>query len=464
MFRHLMCPWRSRACALLALWLAASGAAADTRGNDDIEALRQELAALRNDYQQRIGELEARLDAAERRAQEAANAAQAAAAAVPPAAPTTTTSLAGVVNDRSFNPAIGVIFEGQAWHDDQNPDHYQIPGFPLSADAGAVPRGLAIGETELNFSANVDDLFTAWLTTPIVVQDGDSHIEVEEAWIETLGLPAGLSARFGRFYSGVGYLNSKHSHTWDFIDQPLVYQAFLGNQYLDDGVQVRWLAPTPVFLEVGAEALRGSRYPAAGAADSGFGAHSLFVHAGGDVGTGQSWLAGLSYLHAQSRGRESGPAESPVEFDGRDDLIIADLVWKWAPRGNWRQRNLVFQTEAMWRNEDGSYLLGGPGPSPVDRDQSGWYAQLVYQPIPQWRVGARYDRLSTGNGAVAFAGTPLEAAGSNPERYSFMVDWSHSEFSRLRLQYSRDLTGPTDDDQWGLEYIFSIGAHGAHTF
>jgi hypothetical protein len=45
-----------------------------------------------------------------------------------------------------------------------------------------------------------------------------------------------------------------------------------------------------------------------------------------------------------------------------------------------------------------------------------------------------------------------------------MVDWSNSEFSRLRLQYTRDEAGLTDDDQFGLQYILSIGAHGAHTF
>jgi hypothetical protein len=45
-----------------------------------------------------------------------------------------------------------------------------------------------------------------------------------------------------------------------------------------------------------------------------------------------------------------------------------------------------------------------------------------------------------------------------------MTDWSNSEFSRLRLQYTRDEAGLENDDQWGLQYIFSIGAHGAHTF
>ena len=74
-------------------------------------------------------------------------------------------------------------------------------------------------------------------------------VEIEEAWIETLALPGGISLRMGRFFSDIGYLNSKHSHNWDFADQALVYQALLGNHYLDDGVQLRWLAPTDFFLE-----------------------------------------------------------------------------------------------------------------------------------------------------------------------------------------------------------------------
>ena len=66
-------------------------------------------------------------------------------------------------------------------------------------------------------------------------------------------LPDGFSLRLGRFYSNIGYLNSHHAHTDNFFDRPLPYQAFLGNQYGDDGVQLRWVAPTALFLELGGE-------------------------------------------------------------------------------------------------------------------------------------------------------------------------------------------------------------------
>jgi hypothetical protein len=45
-----------------------------------------------------------------------------------------------------------------------------------------------------------------------------------------------------------------------------------------------------------------------------------------------------------------------------------------------------------------------------------------------------------------------------------MIDWSLSEFSRLRLQLTNDRVLPVTDRQLFLQYIMSIGAHGAHEF
>ncbi|MGH7463107.1 MAG: hypothetical protein ACREMA_19030, partial [Longimicrobiales bacterium] len=118
----------------------------------------------------------------------------------------------------------------------------------------------------------------------------------------------------------------------------------------------------------------------------------------------------------------------------------------------------------LWRNEDGRYSLPDGRVLSYDADQDGWYVQAVFQPFPQWRIGTRFDMLSTEDPGPLFSGTDLERIGSDPKRYSVMVDWSNSEFSRLRLQYTRDEAGLMDDDQWGLQYILSIGAHGAHSF
>ena len=418
--------------------------------NTDIEVLRTELRQLRVDYESRISELEKRLEIAEQGS-------KAPVAAVVPAGSAKASSSA-------FNPAIGVIFQGQLWNYDEDPSGSAVQGFPFGGEAGPIDEGLAIGEAEINISANVDDKFTAWLTVPVVIEDGESGIEIEEAWIETTALPGGFSSRFGRFFSGIGYLNNKHAHSWDFADQPLPYQAFLGDQYLDDGVQLRWVAPTDLYLELGTEVFRGSRFPAAGAAHSGFGSSSLFVNLGGDVARDHSWLISLSHLNSSALDRPSGDEDDPLLFSGDTDTSIAQLVWKWAPNGNWKQRNLVLQSGLFRNSDEGEFALPGESSMPYQNDQRGWYAQAVYQPFPRYRFGVRMDGLSKDPTATFFGNSLLAKPEHDPRRYSLMADWSNSEFSRLRLQYTRDESGFTDDEQWGLQYIFSIGAHGGHSF
>ena len=85
-----------------------------------------------------------------------------------------------------------------------------------------------------------------------------------------------------------------HAHAWDFVDQPLVYQAFFGGQFKQEGLQVKWLAPTELFVELGAETGNGSEFPATRRNRNGFNGATLFAHVGGDVGDATSWRAGAA--------------------------------------------------------------------------------------------------------------------------------------------------------------------------
>jgi len=331
----------------------------------------------------------------------------------------------------SFNPAISLILMGRYAAFDNDPEDYAIPGISLADETGPGPEGFSMGESELVISANVDNMFFGRFTTALTPEN---EVEIEEALVQTLALPAGLTTQFGRFYSDIGYLNSKHAHQWDFVDQPLVYRAYLGNQYNDDGLQLRWLAPTNMFLEFGGEIFRGENYPAGGATNHGAGSYTLFMKAGNDVGISHSWLAGLSYLATQSENRQTEAGDTL--FTGDEDLVIADLVWKWAPAGNDSVTSLVFQTEYMINLQQGNYIIGG-NTNPIDRKNTGWYAQLLYKFQPRWRAGLRYDRLSIEDPGSAFSGTSLDTQGHTPKRISAMADFSHSEFSRFRLQFNR---------------------------
>ena len=371
-----------------------------------------------------------------------------------------------------FNPRITLILDGKYSDYDLDPEEYEIPGMLLDNEAEMPSEGFAIGESELAIDANIDDQFRGWASIGIESEDGETEVELEEAYIATLALPAGLGAKFGRFYSDIGYLNRQHPHSWDFADSPLVYKAFFAGQLGDDGVQLTWIAPTDLFIELGAEALRGTSFPSDGEDRDGVGAWSAFARVGGDVGTGGSWRAGLWHYDGDADDRQTGE-DVKTGYTGDSEITGADFVYKWAPNGNPAQRNFVFQAEYMYRSESGTVVFdpdGAAEESKYDGDQQGWYAQAIYQFMPRWRVGMRYDRLSADNDVDnPVAGTSLELLaddGDNPERYSIMVDFSNSEFSRLRLQWNRDeaRAGGESDDQIIVQYTMSIGAHPAHQF
>jgi len=368
------------------------------------------------------------------------------------------------VGGNAFNPALSVILDGKYAHYSQDPKTYGISGFLLGDEAGLAPQGLSLGETEIAASANIDDRFYGQTTIALATNGDKTDVAVEEAFVQTTALPSGFTLKAGRFFSDIGYLNSKHAHAWDFVDQPLAYKAMLNKQYGDDGVQARWVAPTALLVELGGEAFRGDMFPAGGATHGGIGVWSAFGHVGGDIGNEQSWRAGVSYLNADSEARESTLASGDlVEFTGSSHLWIADFVWKWADHGNPKTRNLVIQGEYLHRQEDGAvaHLVSQ---SIYEGTQQGFYLQAVYQFRPRWRVGARYDWVTADNrGASLDIATPLNENRS-PTRMTAMVDFSNSEFSRLRLQLAEDKSRPQSDTQLTLQYVMSIGAHGAHQF
>ncbi len=357
----------------------------------------------------------------------------------------------------AFNPEISLILSGQYAHYDHDPASRVIAGQPLGGESPLPPAGLSLAESELVVSANVDDRYYGRFTASLAP---DNSVAVEEAFVQTLALPAGLALQAGRFYSDLGYQNSRHAHQWDFVDQPLVYQAFVGNQYGDDGLQLRWLAPTDLYLELGGELFRGDAFPAGGAGRGGAGTRVAFVNGGGDVGDSASWKAGLSLLDARAVDRPSD--EGQLIFNGHVRLWTLYGVWKWAPQGNAYDRSLVLQAAWMRNEERGDY--SGAATGSLNQHRDGAYVQGVYQFRHGWRAGLRLDGLRVPAPPPALAGSALDPAGHAPRRASAMLDYAHSEFSRIRLQYNRDQSGPQSDNQWFLQYTMSLGAHGAHRF
>jgi len=407
------------------------------------------------DVREELKQLQQRIQQLEKRLQETENVA--AQASARPA------------GENAFNPAVSVILQGTAARSSLDPNTYRITGFaPPTGEIGPARRGFSLGESELFMTANIDPYFRGQLVASLTPED---TVEVEEAFFQTLGLGKGFTIKGGRFLSSIGYQNQIHQHAWDFQDAPLAYKAFLGGRLNDDGVQLRWIAPTDLFLELGTELGRGRTFPGTDPNKNGTGLWTAFAHVGGDVGASTAWRTGLSYVRTspQDRAVPDMDALGTQSFTGRSNLWIADFILKWAPGGNPMVTNFKLQGEYFRRKESGDLNFNNVNSGDYSSRQSGWYLQGIYQFMPQWRVGYRYDQLSHGTVSnslgLTAADSPLLLTDYNPERNTLMVDWSPTEFSRIRLQLASDKSrfGVTDR-QLLLQYIYSLGAHGAHTF
>ena len=463
-------------CALLGAVLSAE-AAAQSSSAPSATALAAEIESLKRDYEARLKALESQLSSLK---------AETTGSASKPAAPSRP------AQDNAFNPAIGIVLDGR--YTSFSAEESAIPGFAIGHESERAPEGLSLGHSEVTASGNIDDKFRGSLTLGLGAHPGEAtEVELEEAYVQTLpgaGLLEGMRVKAGRALWTFGYLNEQHAHGDDFADRPLPYRAFLDNAFNDDGVEVSVVLPTEVYAELGGGLFRGDDTPFGGS-DNGLRARSLYGRIGWDMGRDAAVRVGGYLLDGKSLNRGGGAHGHEEEeheeeehadeehedehgedlagffsggaFSGDTRLYGIDFRFAVAPTGNARESELIFQAEYFWRKEDGTYTLveEEEGEEHIEelRTEStahGWYVQGVYKPSPSWRIGARYARLSPPDDA---------RIAHDPYAIGMMVDWSNSEFGRVRLQYNHEaLDGHEKDNQFILQYVMSLGAHAAHSF
>lgn len=234
----------------------------------------------------------------------------------------------------SFNPAVAMILSGTYEQLRQDP---AIPatGFAMSANNTGYTRRFSLQESELGIAADIDPLFCGVGTFSLAPGGG---ITVENGFVQTSALGNGLNLKFGRFFSGLGYLNEQHSHVWDFVDQPLVYRVMWDNRLGEDGMQLKWLAPTDMFIEIGGEAGRGLDSPGTNRQNkNGSGAGVLFAHIGDDIGIENSWRAGVSLHETMRENAVSNAVDSLGMPTGRPTASPATVALRdWILSGNTR--------------------------------------------------------------------------------------------------------------------------------
>lgn len=385
---------------------------------------------------------------------------------------------------KSFNPDLSLVVDMFYHHDDSDGgiSHVleELSGFG-HAHAGEdhdhdIDEGFNLRHVELQLSASVDPYFKASAIAAV----SEEGAELETAEMETTGLPGGFKLRGGKFYSDFGYLNAQHSHQWDFTDQPLIYNLTLGDHGLNEkGLQLSWLAPTPFYLLAGVEAFQGENetlfaydgedpLPQHDGPRVGVG----WIKAGPDLPGNHALQFGVSGATGAKQETHDGDADGTADhwLDGDSTLWGVDIVYKYNSPQAYGRGDFILQGEYLNRHQDlrtvqNDLEPGLAGRSRLD-DQDGYYLQAVYGFLPRWRGGVRWEQVGLTNRSDLPDGTSVSPGSSS--RVGVMVDFTPSEFSRIRVQANRGSyetdDGREDVTEIYLQWMISIGAHAAHKF
>ena len=401
----------------------------------EVERLKQELAAMRSGYDARLAALEERINALATTpvpapAPEAAPAPQAEPAPPPQAAAATPAPLAvqgsTTANAKVFNPDIAVIgnFLGAVG---SNPNSDQPT--------------LGLDEVEASFQAVVDPYARA----DVFLAAGPDGLEVEEGFVTFNTLPGALLLKAGKMRAQFGKVNAMHTHVLPWTDRPLVTQNLVGG---DEGISESGLSVSRLvnnrflFLEATGEVYYGTSdvFQSRERSQLAYVGRLRGYH---DLTEGTNLDVGGSFAY--------GPAaDDPSLPDPRSDpttrLVGVDATFRYRPLRRAIYRRFMARSELIWSQPREGGTTG--------QTAFGLYASGDYQFARRWYAGARYDRSER-----ALDASTVDTGGS------FYLTYWPSEFSQVRGQYRHTHYGEgVHADEFLFQFLFSIGAHGAHIF
>ncbi|SFV52825.1 Zinc-regulated TonB-dependent outer membrane receptor [hydrothermal vent metagenome] len=323
-------------------------------------------------------------------------------------------------------------------------ENFAMPGFIDAGDA-ELPfnkdRGFNLNYAEVAMHSMVDPYFEAFA----IFHLHPDEFEIEEAYVTTTSLPAGLRVKAGKFRSAFGRINEKHQHAWNFDEQPIIYKALFGPDMISDpGLQLQWVAPTDTYIMAGVDAMQGTNDRSFGDVEK----NNLYVgylKSSLDLTDDLSVLGGVSYAHGKT------------DLSKDSDVYGVDLTFR-DQLGSYSA--LIWQSEYLQRNKDTNATVNS-----TDK-QAGFYTQLVYQYNNNFSGGVRYEKI-TKNETDLSAYSGIDTSGL--DKTTAMLQYKPFPFSRLRVEYSHDRTkviaGQRKDiDTTMLTLNIATGAHGAHAY
>ena len=295
--------------------------------------------------------------------------------------------------------------------------------------------GLEMHEAELGVQSIIDP----YSRGDVFLSFSDGKVDVEEAFVTLTALPGEFVARVGKMRAAFGMVNGTHNHALGWTDRPLVTENLINGEdgISDMGLSVSRILPAPgdLFLEATAQVFKGDSgdlFKASEKRDL-----SFVGHLRGYEDLSENTNLEMGYSFAQGH--------NDLGHDYLTRLNGIDFSLRWKPLRRSIYNSLLWRSEAVWSHRDQPL---GPGKA------FGLYSSLEYRLDQRWTFGARYDWSER-----ATLASQLDRGASALATY-----WM-SEFSQLRAQirFTR-YDGKQDASEVRLQYIFVMGAHGAHPF
>ncbi len=395
----------------------------------ELERLRQEFEAIRESYGARLAALEAKLDAP---IQSTAAPAVLAGQPSPGAPPGAVEAPPGAGEPQGALPVYG---NSSALSKIFNPDIAVIGNFIGAVGENTVERAPALDmrEAEMSLQAIVDPYARA----DFFLAASAEGLEMEEGFVTFTNLPGGLFAKVGKMKQQFGKVNTLHAHLLPWVDVPLVTKNLLGGEegLNDSGLSVSKLVLNPwFFLEATGEVYQGNS--------------GVFqTHERSDV----SWLGRLRGYRDITEGTNLDVGASfarghnDVGPDSTTRLFGIDATVRYRPLRRAIYRRFLGRTELIWSRR---------GQEERDVSAFGMYLSGDYQFGRRWFAGVRFDRSERAYDSSLVDRGP-----------SVMLTYRPSEFSQIRGQFRRTkyAEGVTSNEAL-FQFLFSIGAHGAHVF
>ncbi len=294
-----------------------------------------------------------------------------------------------------------------------------------------------LDEAELALEAFIDP----YAKGKFFISFGPEGVDVEEGYAQFIALPFGLTAKAGKTKATFGKVNTWHTHTRPWVDQPLMVTHFLGAEGLADvGVSVSKDIPNPfhTFIEATGEVYSGNVDDAFGRVNQNDLFYNAHLKVFRDLTENSNLEAGASW----ARGTLP-PSEDGLDL-GHNQLTGVDLTYRWKPLSRSIYNSFIARFEGL-ADRRGDF----------DRTLYGSYLSGDYQFAQRWFAGVRLDR----------ADRVLDVDRLVDRGVSATLTFWPSEFSQIRGQLRRTKLGdgPTFNEVL-LQLQFAIGAHGAHTF